>query len=263
MKDVKKIIYTALAVCLVLCGCKNKDDVNSLFKEVVVNRNMALTDAPHSPVCTIDIQVKYLDEKSKRAERINNTIEQQIFNLQQLSMQQAVDAFVKQYTDSYRENMMPLYRDDQHDTERQGWYEYQYKLGTTVTPGLNDAIVYRAELMTYEGGAHPNHQTMVMNFDADSGQLLKLNDIFVTGYEQPLCDMLLSELMRKTNSKNMDELHDKGYLMTMDLYVPDNYILGTNDVTFHYNPYEIAPYATGDTELTISYGQLKAIMKKQ
>ena len=75
--------------------------------------------------------------------------------------------------------------------------------------------------------------------------------------------MLLSELMRKTNSKNMDELHDKGYLMTMDLYVPDNYILGTKDVTFYYNPYEIAPYATGDTELTISYGQLKAIMKKQ
>lgn len=59
----------------------------------------------------------------------------------------------------------------------------------------------------------------------------------------------------------MDELHDKGYLMTMDLYVPDNYILGTKEVTFHYNPYEIAPYATGDTELTISYGQLKAIMK--
>lgn len=263
MTDVRKIIYTALAVCMVLCGCKNKDDVNSLFKEVVVNRNMALTDATHSPACTIDIQVKYLDEKSKRAERINNTIQQRIFNLQQQSMQQAVDAFVKQYTDSYRENMMPLYRDDQHDTERQAWYEYQYKLETTVAPGLNDAIVYRVKLMTYEGGAHPNHQTMVMNFDADSGQLLKLNDIFVTGYEQPLCDMLLSELMRKTNSKNMDELHDKGYLMTMDLYVPDNYILGTKDVTFYYNPYEIAPYATGDTELTISYGQLKAIMKKQ
>ena len=61
MKDVKKIIYTALAVCLVLCGCKNKDDVNSLFKEVAVNRNMALTDAPHSTSCTMDIQVKYLD----------------------------------------------------------------------------------------------------------------------------------------------------------------------------------------------------------
>ena len=48
---------------------------------------------------------------------------------------------------------------------------------------------------------------------------------------------------------------------TMDIYAPQNFIVGEDGITFIYNPYEIAPYTKGNTELTLSYDTLRAIMK--
>jgi len=47
----------------------------------------------------------------------------------------------------------------------------------------------------------------------------------------------------------------------MDMFATENFILGSDGVTFIYNPYEIAPYAAGVIELTISNDDLKPIWK--
>jgi hypothetical protein len=47
----------------------------------------------------------------------------------------------------------------------------------------------------------------------------------------------------------------------MDIYAPQNFILDDDEIIFIYNPYEIAPYDKGNTELTLSYSQLKEILK--
>ena len=40
----------------------------------------------------------------------------------------------------------------------------------------------------------------------------------------------------------------------------DYVILGGETITFVYNPYEIAPYALGSTELVLPYSQLNKIL---
>ena len=49
----------------------------------------------------------------------------------------------------------------------------------------------------------------------------------------------------------------------MEMYPSNNYVLGKEGITFIYNPYEIAPYALGRIELTISYDDMENIMKKE
>ena len=46
----------------------------------------------------------------------------------------------------------------------------------------------------------------------------------------------------------------------MDIFPAENFILGDETITFVYNPYEIAPYALGSTELTLPYSQLSKIL---
>ena len=92
-----------------------------------------------------------------------------------------------------------------------------------------------------------------MNFDTQTGRLLQLRDVFVPGYEQQLNELLLDELLRQTDSKDKDELKKKGYLYSMNMFAPENFILGADAVTFVYNTYEIAPYSVGRTELTLDY----------
>ena len=157
--------------------------------------------------------------------------------------------------------MAPLYREDCADKEKHAWYEYTYEIATDTREGKNDCLVYIIDLNMYEGGAHGIRQQLVMNFDAETGKKITYDDLFVPGYSYRLREMLLKELQKQTDTGSLDELHEKGYLLTMDIYAPQNFILGDDDITFIYNPYEIAPYDKGNTELTLSYSKLSEIMK--
>jgi hypothetical protein len=83
----------------------------------------------------------------------------------------------------------------------------------------------------------------------------------VQGYQFKLRELLLEELKDQTKTNSLDELHEQGYFLTMDIYAPQNFILDDDEIIFIYNPYEIAPYDKGNTELTLSYSQLKEILK--
>ena len=65
-----------------------------------------------------------------------------------------------------------------------------------------------------------------------------------------------------TFSFRMRSLREKGYLYSSDMYASDNFLLGSDGITFIYNPYEIAPYELGMTELTVDYDYIEDILKK-
>lgn len=229
--------------------------------EAKVTKAVNITDEENAPKCQITLNVKYIKGDDERAKKVNNAIEQRLFMMDSLTMQQAVDSFANFYTTEYRKNIAPLYREDRGDETKRAWYEYKYEVTTETKVGRDDCMIYIIDLDMYEGGAHGIHQQLVMNFDAKTGKLLTYDDIFAQGYQYRLREMLLDELKKLTDTNTLDELHAKDYLLTMDIYAPQNFILGDDEITFIYNPYEIAPYAKGNTELTLSYSKLKEILK--
>ncbi len=258
------IIIGLAALLMTACG----DNGGGLFSgngfdtdEAKVTKVVNITDEENAPKCHIALNVKYVKGDDERAKTVNNAIEQRLFMMDSLTMQQAVDSFANLYTSDYRKNMAPLYREDKGDETKRAWYEYKYEVTTETKAGKDGCMVYIINLDMYEGGAHGISQQLVMNFDAKTGRQLKYDDIFVQGHEFRLREMLLDELKKQTDTNTLDELHAKDYLLTMDIYAPQNFILGDDEVTFIYNPYEIAPYAKGNTELTLSYSKLKDIMK--
>ena len=52
-----------------------------------------------------------------------------------------------------------------------------------------------------------------------------------------------------------------GYLVMNDMYVTENFELGKDTIRFHYNQYDIAPYALGSSDLTFTYEELKDLIK--
>ena len=69
-------------------------------------------------------------------------------------------------------------------------------------------------------------------------------------------------LLRKTGTRNLDDLRNKGFLYGMDLYPSENFILGDDTITFIYNPSDIASADQGIIELQLDYDDLKDIMYK-
>ena len=124
-------------------------------------------------------------------------------------------------------------------------------------------MTYFIDTYNFQGGAHGLNQLLTLNFDKTTGKTLTLEDVLVPGYKVKLNNLLQKALLKKANCKDINELHDKGYLFSMEMYPSNNYVLGKEGITFIYNPYEIAPYALGRIELTISYDDMENLMKKE
>lgn len=261
----KSIIILGISALLASCG-GNGGGIFGGGKgfdldEVKTVRVVPITKEENAPQCQMNLQVKYVKGDDERARAINNAIEQRLFMMEGLKMQQAVDSFANIYTTEYQKNIAPLYREDRGDETKRAWYEYRYEIATDTKEGKDNCLVYLIDLNMFEGGAHGIRQQLVMNFDSETGKQITYDSLFVKGHEYRLREMLLEELKKQTDTNTLDELHAKDYLLTMDIYAPQNFILGDDEITFIYNPYEIAPYDKGNTELTLSYSKLAEILK--
>ena len=259
----KGIVWMGIVtVLLTACGSGNREP-NTEFKRAVIDTTTKLTREENSPQCTVHLNIEYAAKDSKAAQEMNRAVMGHLLDMEGMSMEQAVDSFANKYARDYQKNFAPLYRKDRGDDAKRAWYEYRYSVDTNTRAGHEGIVVYVATLEYYEGGAHGISQRLVMNFNEDTGRQVVLSDVFVPGYEEGLNEKLLEALMDFADAGSLEELHEKGFLYSMDMFAPENFILGEDEVTFVYNPYEIAPYPEGIIELSIDYDDLKDILKKE
>lgn len=232
------------------------------FDSISVDKKVALAADTNSPAYDMKVNVKYVKEGSEDViNSVNNAITAKIFNFHNTDIQTAVDSFVNERIDNYTTEIAKLYKADNRDIDKKAIYEYATDIKTRIEDGREGVINYFIETYTFEGGAHPLSQMLVLNFDKETGKTLTLEDIMVPGYKMKLNEILQDALMKKAACKDINELHEKGYLFSMEMYPSSNFILGKDAIIFVYNPYEIAPYALGRIDLTINYENLKPLMK--
>lgn len=73
---------------------------------------------------------------------------------------------------------------------------------------------------------------------------------------------MLTKLLKDNNCATREELMEKtGILGLGDLYLTENFHLGEDSITFCFGQYDIAPYSSGITYLSLSYDSLKQYLK--
>lgn len=261
------MLLPALVAATLLSGgiyssCNNKSNSDFALDSVKVDTFTTLTKDTNSPKCKVYINMMCADKAGGQiANNINTSLVKALFDYDKMGIKAAVDSFSRSYLNDYKTNIAPIYKTDKSTPHAKGAYDYFYLLNTNTEKGKNGNLIYVANLECYEGGAHGITQTRVLNFNVKTGKCVKLTDILLKGYEKELNDLLLKSLQDKVGAKNINDLRNKGYLMSNEIYVPDNYYINDDGITFLFNPYEIAPYAMGKTELRLSNSDLKNIMK--
>ena len=254
-----RLFYTS-ALALLLCACSEESETIT-FETVSANKTVALTADSLSPTCSVDIRLEQATARSGRAgEGINATVTERLLDRNDDNMQKSAEAYADDYTSNYRRTLLPLYNQDSDDSHKQAWYHYHYIINSHTQKGSKGTLVYLADINYREGGNHAVNQQVIMNFEAKTGRLLNIRDVFIEGFEEQLKPLLLKALQEKTGLATMKALNDNGYLRHSDIYVPANFILGSDAVTFVYNPDEIAPYTVGSIELTIPYATVDRIL---
>ena len=259
----KKFTLTTLLACFIL-ACSTEIEDTIVFDTVIGDKEVKLSNDENSPKCAVHLQITTASEKNgHKAEVVNRIIQKRLLDMEELTMQQAVDSFANTYTSTYLRNLLPLYNQDRADPAKRTWYEYHYVITSEAYQGSKNTMAFIAIIDYFEGGSHGMNMRNTMNFDVKTGRLLELNDIFVPGYEGQLTAVLQKALCEKVGAKNIRDLRDKGYLLKMQMYPTPNYILGDETITFVYNPSEIAPHTQGETELVIPLSNLTQILRKE
>jgi hypothetical protein len=111
----------------------------------------------------------------------------------------------------------------------------------------------------FTGGAHGNYGIVYSVYDLPSRRQVTYQQLFKTGIENALLQLLLEYAKRNYGLAPAQKLTDGGFFEDF-LPVTDNFYLTNKTVTFCYTPYEVAPYAMGMISVTIPYEKLRPLL---
>lgn len=288
MKKIQRGIFPSILLCgalstMVLPGCigNRSAEGSRISVDSIPTDTVVLLDAsnPESPQCQIKINFTYLksaEANDSLTDVINKVLEEAFSSAHAgaASPETFVSSIKESLVSDYLRDVQTPYQADVKNgmkpDEIPNWYNYEYEITSTLTEGKDS--IWNYAVTTYEntGGAHPNTWSHWVNVDATSGKSLSKKDVFVRGTDEKICQLILPQLLAEANRKlNTDTLtcvaglQEVGMLLETDLYVPDNFLLGKDGVTFLYNRYDIAPYYMGAFELTVPYQEISTYLIKK
>ncbi|MBQ7156717.1 MAG: DUF3298 domain-containing protein [Bacteroidaceae bacterium] len=239
------IYVTALFITTSLSCCKESSGWSGMdFVKV--------QDSIKSPY-DIAIDMEFANGKNPEQQKIANAINaklQDIFleKVDTTNLPSPIKEYIGKLCETYKREDEEFHLD--RSDHLSGHFEY----------GLNGIINYILTEDYYGGGAHPTTITNILCFNTETGEQITTDRLVMDSCRHKLIEKLTMRLMENVGVETMDSLRKKGYLDMTDMFISDNFKLGTDSVSFLYNPYDIAPYALGSSTISFAYEELKGII---
>lgn len=119
-----------------------------------------------------------------------------------------------------------------------------------------ETITLANYVYVYEGGAHGNYSTTLLNIDKTSGKKLSIKDILSPEGIKALPGLLDTSARKQYQITNSKPLEDNGFFINT-LKPTENFYVTSRGVGFYYTPYEIKPFSDGEINLFIPKEVLK------
>lgn len=260
------LIFTASVSFFSCSNIRNNYNDKLNFDSIQVNETVHLFNDTAKPACNLVINFTYVAQSSdsQLKDSLNAFFQSACFGEKylKLSPQEAIEQYKKKYTNDYRADFEPMFKqDEQEDRENTyAWYSYYKNIESHIQLFRNDLLVYRIYYHEYTGGAHGNYMSTFLNLDLKTLTPIHLRDLFVEDYKDPLTQLLWQQLIEDNHVSTRQEVEDLGYGSTGELEPTENFYLTPQGITFYYNIYEIAPYVMGPTQITLSYESIQHLL---
>lgn len=144
-----------------------------------------------------------------------------------------------------------------------------YSTGRTVELArVDDRVVsLRYFVSDYTGGAHGYTGCQGVVFDAENGNQLSLEDLAEDGqaFKEKALELCLKELQENKELRGLFADYEQSIRQTWadGSETGPVWYLDAAGITFVFNPYEIAPFASGIIYITIPYGEFAGEIKEE
>lgn len=234
------------------------------FDSLVVDTATQVINGKDTLKATVHIQLMLA--KGEGAEKVNDSIWKagaftEDFlpkNEAGMTVEQKVHAFAKNFLDSYRKDCADLIKEG---LARES-FSYSYDVTSTVAENKKDSLFnYHLDGYIYMAGAHGSSISIARNFKMGSGDVINKTSLLTKNGEQSIKKLILKDLAKQFEVKDSTALKDIGMFFDMDSYVPDNFIIKPDSITFIYQSDEAAPHAMGEIRSTLSKSALAKYLK--
>ncbi len=246
----KNLLITSALCLLLACNTSTKESTNQTdiieasnltFQIDTIKKRYGTCDTDTSIYCT---QVNFafpVFAGTANASLLNRLVKKELLTIY-------LKDSVSNDLDTHAESFIADYKNIKERFEKAfGW---QSSLNSEIIRTDSNLLVMETIVELYTGGAHGTYEVYYSNIDTAQIKLLKLEDVFSSGFESTLNELIKQEIGAST-SHNLDT----------ETFYNSNFGLLDQGVKFYFNAYEIAPYADGPTEVFISYDRLNDILK--
>lgn len=271
-KQYVSLLTIILSISILLfsrCDRMNKNTGALVFDSIQVNKTAHLFGDTAKPACNLEINFTYPIKSSDDLlkDSLNAYFIAACFGDKYIGLQpdEAVNQYVQSYISEYRQDLEPMYAEDEKDKEKDkstigSWYSYYKSIYGNVQLYEKSLLVYVVNYQEYTGGAHGMHLDSFLNIDLSTMRPLRLDDLFVGDYNEALTDLIWNQLMVDNEVTTHEALEDLGYGSTGEITPTENFYLDHDGINFHYNVYEIAPYSMGTSTVTIPFEMMAHLL---
>lgn len=178
---------------------------------------------------------------------------------------QLVRGSVMKKVTEFKKNMQP---EENEEPRPEGSMGSDLTIGFTVALAQDDLISIQFDVGSYfQGAAHPNSYTEVVNFDLKNGKQLKLSDLFKPGakYLQSIANYCIADLKKQQATEKGKALSDSE-IDTGAAPVTKNYQSWTitkKGLGVNFDSYQVGPYAAGPQFVMVPWGNLKDVINPE
>ncbi len=173
-------------------------------------------------------------------------------NPEKLLLNQA-ELLSKEYLKTYPDSIDPNFF--------YGPQDWDYYFDMAVVENQNNLLSLVFSVYEYTGGAHGNYGNVYKNIDLRTGKSIWLKDLFIEGYEDYLNKKITEHIKLNYKIDENTSLINFGFWEDT-IAANDNFYLTSGGIGFYFNPYEIAPYSMGTTDVFIPFTEISGILKK-
>lgn len=256
-----KIIIALLGV-LAFTACQEKGDKYA-FQYVTFKESIPYKQGQEHPSCSFDLNVlKAHGTDTVFADAFNVDISYFLFNKRTTDVRGAMIHFIDSVLNIFKEENREQIRYAQEEGFEPRDIDYEYVINTEVHYGNNrDIIGHFINMYQYTGGAHGGTFITCRNYRLEDGSVVTLDNYFKPGYEEVLIPVLEKKLLEYAECSSRDELDEHGYFSNEPMFVSDNFEIRQDTIDFIYNQYDIAPYSTGITTLSVPEDEIRSILR--
>ena len=135
----------------------------------------------------------------------------------------------------------------------------------TVVLAQDDLISIKFEVSSYyQGAAHPNSYSDVLNYDLKNGKQLKLADLFKpdTKFLPVIATYSIGDLKKQAKDKGLlDDQIESGAAPAAKNYLSWN--ITKKGLGINFDPYQVGPYAAGPQYVMVPYTILKDLINPE